>query len=208
VSYRASFGCSLRVVQISDDVSDIIGRWQSKRLRGQLPSIEELKLLVDQPLAANEKIPLGSDRFLGLINTTTPVAWCSRTDVESLFRSESDLGYSALDKIFFVVSEPPPQSGTEASFHSFWDSNVRSILEILIPVGRSIRDSSRHTATGSLRPDYGFLLRKLCTFRGEEKPPDSNEDPKAGLSNKLAWAYDPAPYVLGQLMSTTSLINF
>ena len=208
MSYRVSIGCSLRVVQISDDVSDIIGRWQSKRLKTQLPSIAELKALVDQPLLDDEKIPLGYDRFLSLINTTTPAARCSRVQVGALFRSEDGLGYSALDKIFFIVSEPPPLSGTEASFHSFWDSNVRSILELLIPVGRSIRDSSQHTATGLLRPDYGFLLRNLCTFRGEEKPPDSNEDPKEELSTKLAWAYDPAPYVLGQLMSTMSSINF
>ena len=84
---------------------------------------------------------------------------------------------------------------------------MRYILELLIPVGRSIRDSSQHTATGSLRPDYGFLLRNLCAFLGEERLPDSNEDPKAELSNKPAWAYDPAPYVLGLLMSM-SLINF
>ncbi len=161
-----------------------------------------------QPLSDDEKIPLGSDRFLSLINTTTLAARCSRADVGALFLSEDGSGYSALDEIFFVVSDPPPQSGTEASSHSFWDQNVRSILELLIPVGRSIRDSSWHTATGSLRPDYGFLLRNLCTFWGEEKSPDSNEDPKAELSNKLAWAYDPAPYVLGQLMSTMSSINF
>jgi len=127
-----------------------------------------------------------------------PAARCGRADVGALFRSEDDSSYSALDKIFFIVAEPPPQSGTEASFHSFWDSNVRTILELLIPFGTSIRDSSRHIATGSLRPDYGFLLRNLCAFRGEEKPRDSNEDPKAELSNKFAWAYDPAPYVLSR----------
>jgi len=210
MSYGVSIGCSLRVVQISDDVGDIIGRWQSKRLKSQLPSIEELKALVDQPLSDDEKIPLGYDRFLSLINTTTPAAWCSRANVGAVFRSEDGLGYSALDKIFFIVSEPPPRLGTEATealFHSFWDSNVCSILELLIFVGRSIRDSSRHTATGSLRPDYGFLLRNLCTFRGEERPPDSNEDPKAELSNKLAWAYDPAPYVLGQLIDVDHVLD-
>ena len=153
-----------------------------------------------------KKYPLVTIAFSPcLCNTTTPAARCTRANVEALFRSE-DAGYSALDKIFFIVAEHPPQSETEALFHSFWDSNVRTILELLIPYGRSIRDSSQRTATASLRPDYGFLLRNLCTFRGEEKPPDSNEDPRAELSNKLAWAYDPAPYVFGQLMSTMSSI--
>ena len=67
MSYRVSIGCSLRVVQISDDFNDVIGRWQSKRLKSQLPSIEELKALVDQPLSDDEKIPLGYDRFQSLL---------------------------------------------------------------------------------------------------------------------------------------------
>ena len=68
---------------------------------------------MDQPLSDNKKIPLGSDRFLSLNNMTTPAAWCSRKNVGALFRSEDGLGYSALHKIFFIVSETPPQSGTE-----------------------------------------------------------------------------------------------
>jgi len=207
MSHRVSIGYSLRVVQISDDFNDVIRRWQSKRLKSQLPSIEELRALVDQPLSDNEKIPLACDRFQSLINTTLPAARCTRADVGALFRFE-DAALSALDKIFFIVAEPPPHSRSEALFHSFWDSNVRYILELLIPSGRSIRHSSNDTATGSLRPNYGFLLRNLCTFRGEEEPPDSNEDPKAELSYKLAWAYDPAPYVFGQLASTKSPRNF
>lgn len=77
-----------------------------------------------------------------------------------------------------------------------------SVLEHLIPAGRSSR------STGSLCPDYAFLLRELCPFRGEEKPPGSREDPKAELSDKLAWAYDPAPYVLGWLMLILKLQYF
>ena len=58
---------------------------------------------MDQPLSDDEKIPLGFNRFLSLINTTTPAAWCSRANVGALFRPEDGLGYSALDKIFFIV---------------------------------------------------------------------------------------------------------
>lgn len=185
---------------LTDDFRDIVGRWQTKRLKFQLPSTAELKAFVDRPLLDNEKIPLDPDRFQSLINMTVPGGdWCNREDVEALFRSED--GNSVLDQFFFVVTEAPPRSGTENSFISFWDSNVRKILELLIPGGWSTRDSSRHTVTGLLRPDFAFILYKLCPFRGEEKPPGSNDDPKAELSTKLAWAYDPAPYVLGQLMS-------
>jgi hypothetical protein len=198
---------SLLTIHLSGDFRDIIGRWQAKRLKFQIPSLAELKAFVDQPLLDNEKIPLDPERFQSLINMTTPGGdWCSRDDVEALFRSED--GYSVLDQFFFIVSEAPPHSGTESTFHSFWDANVRKILELLLPGGRSMRDSSRHTATGLLRPDFAFILYNLCPFRGEEKPPGSNDDPRAELSTKLAWAYDPAPYVLGHLMSPMFLNIF
>jgi len=121
---------------------------------------------------------------------------CTSDDVKLLFRlSDSE---TPLDKIFVTVAESPPTQGTENAFISFWDKNVREILELLLPDGRSNRNSSQHTATRSLRPDYAFLLRRLCPFRGEEKGPDNIEDPRSELSDKLAWAYSPAPYVLGE----------
>lgn len=191
----------LLTILFSGDFRDIVGRWQSKRLKFHIPSVAELTAFLDQPLLDNEKIPLDPERFQSLINMTRPGGdWCSRDDVEALFCSED--GNSVLDQFFFVVSEAPPRSGTESSFHSFWDANVRKILEFLLPGGWSTRDSSRHTATGMLRPDFAFILSKLCPFRGEEEPPGSDDNPKAELSTKLAWAYDPAPYVLGQLMSS------
>ena len=52
--------------------------------------------------------------------------------------------------------------------HSFWDRKIRDILEMLIPTGRSIRDSDECTSTTNQRPDYGFLLNKICPFGGEE----------------------------------------
>jgi hypothetical protein len=46
--------------------------------------------------------------------------------------------------------------GTEASFISFWDVNIRWILEYLIPEGKSIRDSSEDTEQESYGPIMGF----------------------------------------------------
>lgn len=63
--------------------------------------------------------------------------------------------------------------------------------------GTNIRDSSHYIATGSLYPDYGFLINQFCVFRGEEKGPENFTDPRKELMDKLQWAYDPAPYVFG-----------
>ncbi|KAN0068689.1 hypothetical protein V8E54_013413 [Elaphomyces granulatus] len=78
--------------------------------------------------------------------------------------------------------------GTEASFISFWDVNIRWILEYLIPEGKSIRDSNN-----------------LCVFRGEEKPPGSRADPKQELSDKLEWA--EGFYALRDLVPTRVTLN-
>ena len=59
-------------------------------------------------------------------------------------------------------------------------------------------DSNRHTDTKKKRPDYGFLKDAVCPFRGEEKPSESRDDPKAELSDNLTWTYSPAPYVFGE----------
>jgi hypothetical protein len=184
-----------------DDVIHIIKQWQSKRIKLKLPEIAELVRIADLPLSDEEKIPISVNRIKGLISSPIEVKdICTSKDVELLFRAGE--GNTPLDKFFFAVADAPPDRGTEDSFHSFWDKNVRDILEILIPKGRSTRNSSHHTATGSLRPDYAFLLNKLCPFRGEEKAPDNTDDPKKELADKLVWAYAPAPFVLGQLVET------
>ena len=55
---------------------------------------------------------------------------------------------------------------------------MRGVLECISPLGRSIRDNSKGTAAGSLRPDYAFLLNKLCLFWGVEEGPENNANPK------------------------------
>jgi hypothetical protein len=54
-----------------------------------------------------------------------------------------------LNLIFYnaAVQPAPPEDGTKASFISFWDDNIRKILGLLVPSGRSIRDSSHHIST-------------------------------------------------------------
>jgi hypothetical protein len=126
--------------------------------------------------------------------------FCHGGDVERLFRISDAEASEVLHLIFYnaVVRLVPPEDGTEASFHSFWDDNIRKILELLVPSGKSVRDSSCHTNARKLRPDYGFLKDNVCPFRGEEKSPESHDNPKAELSDKLTWTYSPAPYVFGE----------
>jgi hypothetical protein len=103
---------------------------------------------------------------------------CCQEDVEN---SE------ALHLLFYsaALHPPPPNDRTEASFISFWDDNIRNILELLVPSGESVRDSDNHASTRKLKPDYAFLHSNLCPFRGEEKSPTNQDDPKAELSNQL-----------------------
>ena len=61
----------------------------------------------------------------------------------------------------------------------------------------SIRNSNEHTLTEKLRPDYGFLLNNICSFRGKEKGPENRGNLKVELAEKLNWVYDDAPYVFG-----------
>lgn len=182
-----------------DEATHVIQKWQAKNIN-PLPALEELPGILDRPLPEDERVPISAFRIQSLISTEVAGDICNVEDVESLFRTAMEYGESFLDTLFFAAAKPPPTEGTESSFIHFWDSNVREVLQLIIPEGKSTRDSSLHTATRSLRPDYAFLLHKLCPFRGEEKGPGSKDNPKKELSDKLAWAYDPAPYVLGEAM--------
>ena len=175
--------------------------WQAKRIKGELPKIDELPRIADLPLLESEKIPVTARQMRDLVSRPSDMVlddFCSQSDVDLLFRLGA--GNILGDKIFVAIFKGPPAlNGTEKLFHSFWDTNIRDILEIVLPRGRSIRHSSRNTETGNLRPNYAYLLKNLALFRGEDKSPSNHEDnPKDELSVKLEWAYRPAPYVLGE----------
>ncbi|GJJ15907.1 hypothetical protein Clacol_010185 [Clathrus columnatus] len=82
-----------------------------------------------------------------------------------------------------VISRPPPE-GTEDRYHRFWDRNINDIIEVILPNGKPQRNSNRNTATKDLR---------------EEEAPNSTGDPRAELSEKLEWVYDPAPVALAAI---------
>ena len=129
--------------------------------------------------------------------------------VQMLFRIDDHERAESLYALFYaaVMNSPPNHEATESAFVSFWDYNIRKILEALIPGGISIRDSNQHTSTDSKRPDFGFVYLSVCPFRGEEKSPTNAQDPRAELSGKMDWTYDPAPYVLGKPFGYTLVIS-
>ncbi|KAF8340989.1 hypothetical protein F5887DRAFT_1062542 [Amanita rubescens] len=173
---------TLDIADIADISTDILSLW-SKNLYHY-----------------DEKIPLTRIRFNNLLSGLTETTdFCHEEHVERLFRISDTEASEILHLTFYraVVLRAPPESGTEPSFHSFWDENIRRILELLVPSGTSIRGSNRRTNIKKIRPDYGFLKDNVCLFRGEEEHPESRDDPKAELSDKLTWVYSPAPYVFG-----------
>jgi hypothetical protein len=120
-----------------------------------------------------------------------------------LFRIDYEERAEGLYALFYagLTDNPPNHDATENAFISFWDGNIRKIMQSLIPGGVSIRDSNRHTSTAAQRPDFGFLYLNVCPFRGEEKSPGNLDDPRAELNHKMTWTYDPAPYILGKFFA-------
>ncbi|KAF9480017.1 hypothetical protein BDN70DRAFT_833598 [Pholiota conissans] len=172
---------------------DILESWRSKRPKTHLPSVDELQGVLEAPLLDSEKILIPETYYNTLI-TAFPDT-CDESDIGTLFAiGEPD---PPLSFFYVVVSEPLPDDATEDAFHRFWDDNIRRALKFLLPAGKAIRNSNQHSETRNLRPDFAFILKRICVFRGEEQDPCSRESPKAELVEKLCWVYEPAPYVLG-----------
>ncbi|KAF8695002.1 hypothetical protein AX14_001918 [Amanita brunnescens Koide BX004] len=166
-------------------VIDVLDLWRINRFTTVLPSVEELRALLEKPLTDSEKVPIQQE---------------NKRDLDTLFMIGVEV--PALSIIFTAASRPPPSNGTECAFVSFWDDNIRKIIELLIPNGTSIRNDNQHTETRNLRPSFGFLLGTACPLRGEEKGPGDVADPRAELVDKLkadefGWVYNPAPFMLG-----------
>jgi hypothetical protein len=87
-------------------------------------------------------------------------------------------------------------SGTVISEMSLLPSLVKAKLEVY----------NQDTSTFLQRPDFSLLTEGICAFSGEEKPPVySGTHPKDALIEKMVWAYDPAPYILGRPFSSNAL---
>jgi hypothetical protein len=129
-----------------------------------------------------------------------PEHFCSPEDLGVLFTKNENKAANFIWPIvcLAIIRTQPDSSGTEDSFHSFWDRNILDILSTCLGKPRWVRNSNQGTHTGSLRPNFGILLGLACIFRGEEKGPTfAGKHPRQELADKTRWVYDPAPYVLG-----------
>jgi hypothetical protein len=165
-----------------------------------LPQLENLPAYMQAPLAEDAKIPISQELWASLLLQKNSRWICGPGDVQRLFRSSET---EQADHIWTIVNPaltfaPPDSDSTENSFHSFWDRNIRQMLEAVMIQAKVFRASNKQTSIGLLEPDFALLVGGNCTFRGEEKAPQySGKHPKAELIEKLTWAYDPAPYILG-----------
>ncbi|KIK09119.1 hypothetical protein K443DRAFT_808 [Laccaria amethystina LaAM-08-1] len=133
--------------------------------------ISHLKEHLEEPLDPDCKIPLShADWRTLLTNGLVRSQVCTAEDLELLFKqSEDETAISILDILKTAIKEGPVDpSGTEKSLISFWDANIRNILQRCLDVA-GIRDSNQGTETGSLQPNFGLILAHVYVFRGEEK---------------------------------------
>ena len=192
-----------------EEAADILNSWRAKRIKTQLPSLEALPEILNEPLAEAEKLTISTEAYEDLISRLyEQVDFCSEADVAVLFKKAKTDTLSPLTPLYTAAVESPSPTGTEDSFHGFWDQNIAKVVKLLLPTGLSIRNSNRHTETRKFRPDSGFLYENICVFRGEEKGSENDEDPKVELSDKItSWGvYEPAPYLLGELYHCECLV--
>jgi hypothetical protein len=142
---------------------------------------------LEAPLPDPEKIPIGQDLFRVLVRNIPDDDYCTQDDVLLVFRlvdTTDPLVASDSRPFAFVnaVTSALSTSGPEENFISAWDRNIRVTLEQCVPSGTSMRNGNQ---TRDLRPDYGFLIRKMCPFRREEKSPDDAADPRREWQTSL-----------------------
>ncbi|KAI6138734.1 hypothetical protein BKA82DRAFT_35808 [Pisolithus tinctorius] len=155
------------------------------------PPVEELKNLVQKPLAEGEKIPIPLCLFASLLSISVKDQ-CGHDDLSTLFM----LGEFPfhLVAVLAVVCDPAPEGHTQYDFISFLDKNIHHILELLEPSGQMIHNSYEEPMQ-MIFSTFNFTVNGLCLFQGEEKGPNNMMDPWEELINKLTWTYCPAPYI-------------
>ena len=196
---------------VVDKSRDLVETW-STPIQTLPGNVLELLVYVNRDLMEDKRVPLSHCQFMRLLSQEVDEkSICSEADLSQLFRHSEDENGDYLWESYLrstIYRGPPDENGTEASYISFWDRNIRDILAAIITKGqtRCIRHSNRDTSTIFKRPDFALLTGGFCAFRGEEKAPGySGTNPKVELTDKLIWTYDPVPYVLSKLFSLNAL---
>ncbi|XP_024366588.1 crinkler effector protein 8 isoform X1 [Physcomitrium patens] len=102
-----------------------------------------------------------------------------------------------LDDHLGIVLRPPATGSTESSYHAYWDCLVTEPISLFsLETLVFDRDTSRFSSSENKRPDKLGMVSRLALWRGEEKGPDTEDDPKQELVRKLIWTYGNLPYLL------------
>jgi len=103
-----------------DVTTEILIHWVPDTV--PLPAVNELGRFLDTPLHERAKIPMGHDRFDGLISSPWELDdRIARQDLEALFRVDDEERAEGLYALFCMalMDSPPPLDGTENAFISF-----------------------------------------------------------------------------------------
>ncbi|KAG8981312.1 hypothetical protein FRB93_008736 [Tulasnella sp. JGI-2019a] len=177
----------------------LVQRWLTRH--EGLPHLCDLRTALDRPLPDDEKISLSSSDMEALMTDSSKLGdRVTRGDMEHLFIvSKHQVARRPLETFRrLIFQDAPLVDNTESSFIGFWDDNISNLMRLVFNHGRVIRNSNQETSKHLSRPDFGFLLREVCVFRGKETQPGyAGKHPRVELIQKMAWTYDPAPYVLG-----------
>lgn len=195
------FGADVKIIVACDvspptrqsgvDATTLVDTWMNNRRSTHVTTIEELRSLLERPLASSEKIPIREFTFAELLYSSGPNR-CDAGDVGSLFRV-GEPGRS-LFAILDAVAIHAPGGGTKADFISFWYFNIRRLLELAMPNGRSFSDGKRHTKMQKSGSDFRFMVNGSCQFWGQERRSDDPQDPKEDLNNNFTWTHGLVPY--------------
>ncbi|KAI6098234.1 hypothetical protein F5141DRAFT_445194 [Pisolithus sp. B1] len=198
------FGADVKIIVACDvspptrqsgvDATTLVDTWMNNRRSTHVTTIEELRSLLERPLASSEKIPIREFTFAELLYSSGPNR-CDAGDVGSLFRV-GEPGRS-LFAILDAVAIHAPGGGTKADFISFWYFNIHRFLELAMPNGRSFPDGKRHTKMQKSGSDFRFMVNGSCQFWGQERRSDDPQDPKEDLNNNFTWTHGLVPYAVG-----------
>jgi len=186
---------------------ELTNQWSSPR---HAQDENDLRHILNSPLVEDEKIPITQAQFDRMVKCSTDrLEALHPGDLAALFRvSEEDTAPLIHQHVASrVIGNRPQTHGTEQSFIGFWDDLICQTLKLVLQ-GTFIRNSNRSTSTGLLRPDFGYLMRGHCLFRGEEKAPESRGEPIKELKDKIVdWTYGLLDYILGESHAYFELIK-
>lgn len=184
-----------------DRTEDLITRW---RHPVAVPDVVTLLGHIQTPLQEDEKVPISQEDFDYLVQKFELTAHnisLKAENVSKLFRvSDDEEARPIVTRFMYNLDLITWQylSETEESFIYSWDVNISSIIRTILLDGTSIRNGNHNPNTALKRPDYGFLINHHCLFRGEERGPNSTENPEIELVAKLGdFSYQPLKFILG-----------